>query len=859
MQKEKYDITGMTCAACSLAVERSVKKVEGIDSVVVNLITNTMEISYHNSQITPDIIIKAVEDAGYGATQSLDEIKMEIEEAHAKEKKAFEKRLIISLISTIPLLYIAMGHMFGFMLPSAIAPKESPLAFAIIQLLFSLPVIWQGRSFYKMGFKTLWHRNPNMDSLIAVGTSAAILYGIFALFQIYIGVANNDDMLAHKYVSDLYFESAAVILLLITVGKYLEARAKAKTSDAIKKLIDLVPKTALLVKGDDVFEIPLTDVKVGDILAVRPGSQVPVDGIIVEGNASIDESMLTGESIPVEKQMGDNVIGASMNKMGYIKMEATRIGNNTMLAQIIRLVQDAQSQKAPIAKIADKISAIFVPIVLVIATLAFVVWLLLGYDFVFAMSIAISILVISCPCALGLATPTAIMVGTGKGAELGILIKGGEALELTHTIDTIVFDKTGTLTEGKPKVTDIEVYDFNVDQLMLLAVSAEMPSEHPLSESIKSYGTERGIKPLPTTNFQNITGKGVYAEVDGRSIYIGNKGLLKSQGISSEMAEKHLKQFSEVGKTPLLVAIDHKLVGVIATLDIPKETSVEAIQELNSLGIETIMLTGDNKRTAGYVQRQLNIETCYAEVLPDQKDKVVSELMAQGKKVAMVGDGINDSPALARADVGIAIGTGTDIAIEAADIVLMKGDIRAVATAISLSKATIRNIKQNLFWAFIYNVIGIPIAAGVFYVGFGLKLNPMFAAAAMSLSSVSVVTNALRLKAFKPKSIQKKRQANVEFKTLTIEHDGAQIETALNHNIELKEEEKIMTKEMKIEGMSCNHCKMRVEKALNAIDGVSAEVNLEEAKATISILGEIEDVKLTQAVEDAGYKVLGMN
>lgn len=859
MHKEKYDITGMTCAACSAAVERSVKKVEGIDSVSVNLITNTMEITYNSDGITPNRIIKAVEDAGYGASEALDDIKVEIDEMHRKEKEAYEKRLKISLLATIPLLYITMGHMVGMPLPSFMTPHDGPLAFALIQLLFTLPVIWQGKKFYTSGFKTLWHKSPNMDSLIAVGTSAAMLYGLFAVSQIILGMVEGNDVLTHQYVNDLYFESAAVILTLITVGKYMEARAKAKTSDAIKKLIDLVPKTALLVKGEDIHEIPLTDVKVGDILAVRPGSQVPVDGIMIEGSASIDESMLTGESIPVEKQAGDKVIGASMNKLGFFKMEATRIGNNTMLAQIIKLVQDAQSQKAPIAKIADRISAIFVPTVLLISLSAFIIWLLMGYDFIFAMSIAISILVISCPCALGLATPTAIMVGTGKGAELGVLIKGGEALELAHMVDTIVFDKTGTLTEGKPKVTDIVSFGIDEDSLMKLSVSAETPSEHPLSESIKIYGQDQGIKALATETFKNITGKGIYAVVEGHQIYIGNRALMKDQGIDIAQAEDVIKGFSEVGKTPLIVAIDQKLVGVIGTLDIPKQTSIEAIEQLNALGVKSIMLTGDNQKTAAYVQKQVGIETCYAEVLPEDKDKVVSELMASGKRVAMVGDGINDSPALARADVGIAIGSGTDVAIEAADIVLMKGDVRDVVTAIALSKATIRNIKQNLFWAFFYNVIGIPIAAGVFYVSFGLKLNPMFAAAAMSLSSVTVVTNALRLRTFKPGKVNQLKRDEKQFETLTLLSEETHKENAVEKDKLSNKEESHMTREMKIEGMSCNHCKMRVEGALNAIEGVDAEVKLDEGTAVINIQGEIEDLVLKNAVEEAGYKVLGMN
>jgi Cu+-exporting ATPase len=876
MNKEKYNISGMTCSACSLAVEKSVKKVDGIASVHVNLITNTMEVEYDSASANSEYIISAVENAGYGAELSLDEIKMEIEQAQMEEKRGFENRLKVSLISVIPLLYISMGHMIGFPLPSFMSQHESPLMFALLQLLFTLPIVWQGRSFYTHGFKTLIKRSPNMDSLIAVGTSAALAYGIFATIQIAIGVETGNDALAHKYVNDLYFESAAVILTLITVGKYLEARAKAKTSDAIKKLIDLAPKTALLFKEGETHVIPVTDVKVDDILLVRPGSQIPVDGVIVEGHSAVDESMLTGESMPAEKQVNDTVIGASINKTGAFKMKATRIGNNTMLAQIIKLVQDAQSEKAPIAKIADKISAIFVPVVLSISLIAFIVWLLLGYDFVFAMSIAISILVISCPCALGLATPTAIMVGTGKGAEYGVLIKGGEALELAHMIDTVVLDKTGTITEGKPVVTDVITFDIDENELMALAYAVEAQSEHPLSEAVKTYAEEHGIKAQEIRDFDTITGKGLKGTVLNKSVYIGNLALMKENNFEYVQIVETLEKFASQGKTPLIVVVDGIAKGIIAALDIPKATSIEAVKKLRQLNLDVIMLTGDNEKTARYVQEKVGIPKCYAEVFPDEKDKVISELQAKGKRVAMVGDGINDSPALARADVGIAIGSGTDIAIDAADIVLMKGNLGDVATAIQLSKATIRNIKQNLFWAFFYNVLGIPLAAGMLYLSFNIKLNPMFAAAAMSLSSVTVVTNALRLRMFKPKEINGKDLANiVAFETKTFRSnvpeedkdflnkedtsaDMKNISDDSINNTNLKEALK-MKKEIMIEGMSCNHCKMRVEKALNAFDGVTAEVFLDEEKATIESMVDIDEASIVKAIEEAGYKVKGMN
>lgn len=875
MQKEKYDVTGMTCAACSLAVERSVGKVEGINSVKVNLITNTMEVEYEDGATGAEAIIKAVENAGYGAEQSLDDIKMAIDQTHLEEKRSFEKRLRVSLISVIPLLYISMGHMVGLPLPSFISQHESPLMFALIQLIFTLPIVWQGRSFYQHGFKTIIKRSPNMDSLIAVGTSAALVYGLFATIQIAIGVETGNMTLAHHYAGDLYYESAAVILTLITVGKYLEARAKAKTSDAIKKLIDLAPKKALLVKDGETHEVDITDVKEGDILLVRPGAQIPVDGFVVEGNSSVDESMLTGESIPVEKGIDATVIGASINLTGAFKMKASRVGNNTMLSQIIKLVQDAQSEKAPIAKIADKISAVFVPTVLGIALLALVVWLLLGYDFVFAMSIAISILVISCPCALGLATPTAIMVGTGKGAEFGILIKGGEALELAHMVDTVVLDKTGTITEGKPIITEIIPYDIDEKLLLTYAYAVEEQSEHPLSEAVKSYAKENSIPLEKVSDFMTITGMGLEGIVSGEKITIGNVALFEQNKIAYKHAEADLDALAAMGKTPLIVAKGQKVIGILAALDVPKETSKAAVAELKSMGIDVVMLTGDNAKTAAFIQSEVGIDTCYAEVLPQDKDEVVSKLQSEGKRVAMVGDGINDSPALARADVGIAIGSGTDIAIEAADIILMRGNLQDVAVAIKLSQATINNIKQNLFWAFFYNILGIPLAAGLFYMSYSIKLNPMFAAAAMSLSSFTVVSNALRLRFFKPKQTTKQPVKARPDQIKTISMRTTSKEMAQNQSVEntetepisedaklinqLTEEDYKMKKEVMIEGMSCNHCKMRVEKALNGVEGITAEVYLDEGKAAISSMSDIDESEIVKVVEEAGYKVTGMN
>ena len=607
MNSEKYNVSGMTCAACSLAIEKSVSKLDGIGEVKVNLITNTMEVSYDDARLGSDAIIEAVEKAGYGAEMSIDEIKMEIEQKHQAEKLAFEKRLKISLLFTLPLLYITMGHMLGLPLPAWMSMKEAPLTFGILQLILTLPVVYMGRSFYKVGFKTLWKRYPNMDSLIAIGTLAAILYGLFALSQILLGTIRHDTALTMMYVNDLYFESAAVILTLITVGKYLESRAKAKTSDAIKKLIDLSPQTALLFKEGKEYEIDIKDVKLDDILIVKPGGTIPVDGVIVEGESAIDESMLTGESIPVSKGIGAQVIGASLNKSGYFKMKAERVGNNTMLSQIIKLVQEAQGKKAPIAKIADQISGIFVPVVLGLALLGFTVWMLLGYSFVFSMSIAITILVISCPCALGLATPTAIMVGTGKGAEYGILIKGGVALENTHLIDTVVLDKTGTITEGKPTVTDVISHEMSEEDLLQVVASIEQKSEHPLAEGIIRFADEMGTSLVEVPEFEALSGLGLKAKLDDAQWLIGNEALMNQNKISMKAYTEAFDQLTTSGKTPMFVAKDQKLIGVIGMMDIPKPNSEEAIHALMAAGIEVIMLTGDHKKTAASIQKQLGI------------------------------------------------------------------------------------------------------------------------------------------------------------------------------------------------------------------------------------------------------------
>ena len=658
-----------------------------------------------------------------------------------KEAKIMWTKFVVAISFTIPLLYIAMGHMMGLPIPAFINPHYNPFNFALVQLILTIPIVIAGYKFYTVGFKALLKRNPNMDSLIAVGTSAAFIYGIYAMYKIVNG--------HNEYAKDLYFETAGVIIALIMLGKYLETRSKGKTSEAIKKLIGLQPKTATVVKGEEEIDIPIEEVEAGDIILVKPGEKIPVDGKVVEGHSSVDESMLTGESIPVEKNIGDNVVGASINKNGIIKFEATKVGKDTALAQIIKLVEEAQGSKAPIAKLADIISGYFVPIVMAIAVISGLLWYITGSEPVFALTIFIAVLVIACPCALGLATPTAIMVGTGKGAELGVLIKSGVALESSYKIETIVFDKTGTITEGKPRVTDIITAGNNKeDRILQIAATAEKGSEHPLGEAIVKEASDRGVSLLKAEEFYAIPGHGIEVTLEGDKILLGNEKLMRDKKIDVALKNEAVTLAGE-GKTPMFIAINNKLEGIIAVADVVKENSKKAIEKLHDMGIKVAMITGDNKKTAEAIAGQVGIDIVLAEVLPEDKANEVEKLQKEGKRVAMVGDGINDAPALAMADIGIAIGSGTDVAMESADIVLMKSDLLDVVTAIKLSKSTIKNIKQNLFWAFAYNTAGIPLAAGLFYAFGGPKLNPMFAAAAMSMSSVSVVTNALRLRKFK--------------------------------------------------------------------------------------------------------------
>ena len=735
--KETFKIEGMTCSACANRVERVTKKLEGVEEASVNFATETLMVKYDASKLSKKQIEQTVEKAGYKVCEG------NVQEKKAEEdpSKALLKRFIFSLIFTVPLLFISMGHMVGLPLPTIIDPMVNSLNFALIQLILTVPVMLIGYKFYYIGIKNLIKLSPNMDSLIAVGTLASFGYGLFAIYKI---ASGNPE-----YAMHLYFESAVVILVLITLGKYLEAVSKGKTSQAIKKLMELAPKTATVIRHGEEVNIPIEDVVIGDIILVKPGEKLSVDGEVTEGVTSVDESMLTGESIPVEKSPGSLVIGASINKTGLIRYRATKVGQDTALAQIVKLVEEAQGSKAPIAKLADVISAYFVPVVIGLAIFAAVAWLIAGESIGFSLTIFVSVLVIACPCALGLATPTAIMVGTGKGAEQGILIKGGEALETAYKVQTVVLDKTGTITEGKPRVTDIITNGRSKQEVLILAASAEKGSEHPLGEAIVKQAEEEQLEFKVLQNFKAIPGYGIEVTIEGEQVLLGNEKLMMQRQIALDALKKDSDQLAAEGKTPMYMAIQDTLVGIIAVADTVKPSSEKAIRTLQKMGIEVAMITGDNKKTAEAIAKQVGIDLVLAEVLPEDKANEVKKLQKNGKKVAMVGDGINDAPALAQADIGMAIGSGTDVAIESADIVLMRSDLMDVPAAIKLSQATIRTIKQNLFWAFAYNVLGIPVAMGVLHLFGGPLMNPMIAAAAMSFSSVSVLLNALRLRKFK--------------------------------------------------------------------------------------------------------------
>lgn len=861
MKHETYQVTGMSCSACSSRVEKAVSKLEGIEKASVNLLTNSMQVDYDETILTSQAIIDAVVKAGYGASLAGGQAGTKSASPQAspantaeQEVRQMKRRLLWSIVFLIPTVYIAMHHMLaahlGIPVPSAISAvfdgPENAISFAFAQFLLILPIMYLNRKYYINGFSNLLRGAPNMDSLVGMGSMASAAFGAFAIFRMGWGMGHGDWALVQTYSANLYFESAGMIVTLITVGKYLETRAKGKTSAAIEKLMKLAPKEATVLRGGIETVIPVEDLAVGDEIVVRPGERIPADGIVSQGTTSIDESAITGESIPVEKQVGDKVTSATINTSGYIHVTAQRVGDDTTISQIIRLVDEASASKAPIAKIADAVAGIFVPAVITLAVAATALWYFaMGADLEFAFSIGISILVISCPCALGLATPVAIMVGTGKGAENGILIKSGEALERAHAVDTVVMDKTGTITEGKPRVTDMQALTCSETELLALAAGMEQGSEHPLAEAIVACGKERGIAPKAVSDFQAVFGKGVIASADGKTYYAGNAALMAEQGIDVSSYADRLDALADQGKTPLIFADNSGVIGIIAVADMEKATSAEAISRFAGMGIDVVMLTGDNARTAEAIRKRLGIPKVIAGVLPQDKERHIAELQAQGRTVAMIGDGVNDAPALAKADVGIAIGAGTDVAIESADAVLMRSDLLDAVSAVRLSKAVIKNIKENLFWAFFYNVIAIPLAAGLFYPAYGLKLNPMIGAAAMSLSSVCVVMNALRLRFFKP---------NHSAGTVSRETPRETPNTPIS---EQKEGEPAMKTTLHIEGMMCQHCQKHVHDALAAMDGVTdVTVNLEGKTADVTATKDITTDEFAKVITDAGYELV---
>ncbi len=875
--QDKFNVTGMSCAACSARVEKSVAKLEGVRSVNVNLLKNSMVVDYDEAKLTTEGIIETVVKAGYGAALqapkgrsiSGSERVSPVEEAK-KEYESMKRRVIWSFVFTVPLFYLSMGHMMGWPLPGFFLGTENAMIYAMTQFLLLLPVMFINSKYYRNGFKTLFHRSPNMDSLIALGSGASAVYGVYALYKIAFGLGHGDMAMVSEFSHDLYFEGAGTILTLITLGKFFEARAKGKTSDAVNKLLNLAPKTATVLRGDIEEIIPAEEVEPGDILIVKAGESIPVDGVLVDGSGSVDESAITGESIPVDKLPGDKLIGATVNTGGYFKMRATKVGDETALAQIIRLVDEATGSKAPIAKLADRVAGVFVPVVICIAVISALIWFISGAGIEFALTIGVSVLVVSCPCALGLATPTAIMVGTGRGATNGILIKSAEALETAHSVKTVVMDKTGTITMGKPAVTDIALpKEVTRERLISIAASLEKLSEHPLGKAIVEAAHSEGTAYLPVEDFKQIPGEGIRGYIDGRLCLAGNRKLMEDFSVAGFEVNKIEDEMASEGKTPLYFAEDKHFIGMIAVADVVKPSSKAAIKEIRDMGIEVVMLTGDHKKTAEAIRRQVGVDRVVAEVLPEDKEREIRRIQDSGRKVAMVGDGINDAPALARADVGIAIGAGTDVALESADIVLMKSDLLDVAGAIELSKATIRNIKENLFWAFFYNIIGIPIAAGVWYNAFGLKMNPMVAALAMSFSSVFVVSNALRLRFFKPKhgagsngadpdDIETKREINII--KLKTGPEGPAVNEALkdtgSENTEDITGGKSMRKEIGIEGMMCQNCVRHATSALKAVAGVTeVDVSLEDKMARITADDSVTDEMLKAAIAEEGYEV----
>ena len=868
MKTEKYDITGMTCAACQANITRNVSRLEGISEVNVSLLANQMSVSYEEEKLSSQDIIEAVTKIGYGAspqdasggrqaedTGSESSIGREWQarkDRAMQNQDAMKKRLVSSILLLVPLMYVAMGHMMHLPVPGFLLGTENAMISALTQILLSVPVLFINRHFFQNGFKALFMRAPNMDSLVAVGSSASFLYGIFAMYRMAWGFGHGDMALVHQYAHELYFESAAMILTLVTVGKYLEARSKSRTSDALGKLVDLAPKTAVVLRNGEETTIPAEQVAAGDILIIRPGMSIPVDGEITEGSGYLDQSAITGESIPVEKGPGDTVISATININGSFRFRASRVGDDTTLAQIIRLVDEAGNSRAPIARLADRVSGVFVPTVILIALLTALCWLAAGADFEFALSSAIAVLVISCPCALGLATPVAIMVGTGKAAEYGILVKSAESLEMLHSIDTVVLDKTGTITSGHPSVTDMLVLDASLseEEFLAQAAAAESGSEHPLAQAVVEQAREKGLIIPAAADFTATAGRGIRASVDGHIWHAGNpahmeEALHLSGQKEYPVVKEHTQRLASQGKTPLLFAKDGHIAGIIAVADTIRESSREAVKAFREMGLHVVMLTGDNHLTASAIRQELGIEEAISDVLPTQKEACIRSLQEKGARVAMVGDGINDAPALMRADIGIAIGAGTDIAIDSADVVLMKDSLYDVVTAIRLSRSVIRNIRMNLFWAFFYNILGIPLAAGALFPAFGLRLSPMFGSAAMSLSSVCVVTNALRLRFFKAG-------------TLPGADAGTTAENEPVHSCcpvqPHQKGDHSMKKVLVVEGMMCAHCQAHVQKALASLEGVTlAEVNLETKQATVTMNAEVADQTLMDAVTEAGY------
>ena len=846
----------MSCAACSAHVEKAVAKVPGVTSVTVSLLTNSMNVE---GTAAPSDIIQAVTQAGYGASlqggeQNTSAPVFDEEALKDHETPKLRKRLIASVVILIPLMYVSMGHMmWNWPLPSFMAGNH--VAMGLYQMLLTILVMIINQKFFVSGFTSLLHKSPNMDTLVALGSGASFAYSTYALFAMTGAQMRMDMGAVMQYMDEFYFESAAMILTLITVGKMLEAYSKGKTTNALKSLMQLAPKKATILRDGEEVSVPVEQVQIGDIFVVRPGESVPVDGVIIEGSSALNESALTGESIPVDKGAGDSVSAATLNQSGFLKCRATRVGNDTTLSQIIQMVSDAAATKAPIAKVADKVSGVFVPAVISIAIVTVIVWLLVGVDFGFALARGISVLVISCPCALGLATPVAIMVGNGVGAKNGVLFKTAVSLEETGKVDIVALDKTGTITQGEPKVTDIIPGEgITKDTLVQTALALELKSEHPLAKAIVAYGEEQQITVSAADEFQAMPGNGLSGSVSGQQVFGGNLKFISGETTISENMQRQAEELAKQGKTPLFFATEEKLFGIIAVADVIKEDSPQAISQLQNMGIEVVMLTGDNERTAETIGAQAGVDRVIAGVLPDGKERVIRELQQRGK-VAMVGDGINDAPALTRADMGIAIGAGADVALDAADVVLVKSSLSDVPAAIRLSRAVLRNIHENLFWAFIYNVIGIPIAAGVWYHWFGLKLNPMFGAAAMSLSSFCVVTNALRLNFVKVYSTKRDKKKNHKKN-----QNQQELQIVVNTDVMAeKQEVNDMEKVIVIKGMMCGHCEAHVKKALEALEGVaSAEANHEKGSAVVQLSGSVDDAALKKAVEEEGYEVTGI-